>query len=278
MKQVWAVSLILFGLLYSQKKDECCISATEEFAMLAHDMTFVALHDAPEPFEFVSEGGVMKHIPAEDSVDVRIYEVKASKPTNKYLFVIHEWWGLNDYIKQESEKLQQELGSVNVIALDLYDGKVATTPDEARQYVQSVQQKRVQTIISAALRYAGKNARIATLGWCFGGGWSMQSALMIGKQAVGCVIYYGMPEKDVERLKTLQCDVIGIFGTQDRSISPEVVAEFQKNMKAAKKNLEVHNYDAVHAFANPSNPKYDKANADDAHAKVVKFLKAKFGI
>jgi carboxymethylenebutenolidase len=278
MKQAYVVVFILAGSLFGQKKETCCISATEEFSMLTRDMTFAALHEAPEPFEYVSEGGVMKYIPADDSIEARIYEVRAAKPTHNYLFVIHEWWGLNDYIKQESEKLQKELGNVNVIALDLYDGKVASTPDEARQYVQSVQQKRAQTIISAALHYAGKNARIATLGWCFGGGWSMQSALMIGKQAVGCVIYYGMPEKDVERLKTLQCDVIGIFGTQDRNISPEIVAEFQKNMKMAKKNLEVHNYDAVHAFANPSNPKYDKAHADDAHGKVIKFLKAKFGI
>jgi carboxymethylenebutenolidase len=95
------------------------------------------------------------------------------------------------------------------------------------------------------------------------------------KQAEGCIMYYGMPEKDIAKLKTLHCDVLGIFGTQDGFITPKIVEEFQQNMKKAKKNLEVHNYDAVHAFANPSNPKYDKEKADDAHVKAVAFLKAK---
>lgn len=279
MRQLFISLFLLCIPLIGQEKESCCSqTATEEFAAFGKEMAFVALHEAPEPFVFKTEGGSMKMIPAADKKDVRIFEVEAPKPTKKYLFVFQEWWGLNDYIKQESEKLQKELGDVTVIALDLYDGKIATTPQEASQYVQSVNEKRIQTIIKAAMNYVGKNAQVATLGWCFGGGWSMQSALQLGKQAVGCVIYYGMPEKDVKKLKTLKCDVVGIFGTQDGHISPKVVAEFQKNMKAAKKNLEVHNYNAVHAFANPSNPKYDKEHADDAHEKVMTFLKAKFGL
>jgi carboxymethylenebutenolidase len=187
--------------------------------------------------------------------------------------MIHEWWGLNDYIKREVERLQKELGDVTVIALDLYDSKVATDPQTAGQYVSGLKETRARAIIQAAIEYVGKEAQVATLGWCFGGGWSMQTALMLGKQASGCVIYYGMPEKDVKKLKTLRCDVIGIFGTQDRNITPKVVEEFQKNMKTAKKKLTVYNYDAVHAFANPSNPKYDKEKADDAHVHVLAFLK-----
>ncbi|MEW5799217.1 MAG: dienelactone hydrolase family protein [Bacteroidota bacterium] len=279
MKKMLLCIVIAVASLAGQSKEPCCsMSATEEFSSMGGDLAFVALHEAPEPFSLKLEGGSMKMIPAADKKDVRIFEVKAANPTNKYLFVFQEWWGLNDYIKLESEKLQKELGDVTVIALDLYDGKIATTPQEASQYVQSVKDKRIQTIIKAAIQYVGKDAKIATLGWCFGGGWSLQSALLLGKQAVGCVVYYGMPEKDVKKLKTLNCDVLGIFGTQDQHISPKVVAEFQKNMKAAKKNLEVHNYDAVHAFANPSNPKYDKVHADDAHEKVMTFLKAKFGL
>lgn len=272
-------AVAIAGSLAAQIKEPCCsLSATEEFASMGNDLAFVALHEAPEPFALKLEGGSMKTIPAADKKDARIFEVKAPNPTNKYLFVFQEWWGLNDYIKLESEKLQKELGDVTVIALDLYDGKIASTPQEASQYVQSVKDKRIQTIIRAAIQYVGKDAQIATLGWCFGGGWSLQSALLMGKQAIGCVIYYGMPEKDVKKLKTLNCDVLGIFGTQDQHISPKVVAQFEKNMKAAKKNLEVHNYDAVHAFANPSNPKYDQVHADDAHAKVMTFLKSKFGL
>lgn len=279
MEKILLCFAVIAGSLTAQTRDHCCSqTATEEFSSMGADMAFVALHEAPEPFALKLEGGAMKTIPASDKKDAIIFEVKAPNPTNKFLFVFQEWWGLNEYIKKESEQLQKELGDVTVIALDLYDGKIASTPQEASQYVQSVKDKRIQTIIKAAIQYVGKDARVATLGWCFGGGWSLQSALLLGKQASGCVIYYGMPEKEIKKLKTLQCDVLGIFGTQDQHISPKVVAEFQANMKKAKKNLEVHNYDAVHAFANPSNPKYDKVHADDAHAKVMTFLKTKFAL
>ncbi len=278
MKLLLFMTVVCAVLSSAQEKASCCgPAATEEFAAFGKDMAFVSLHESPAPMEFKAETGAMKTIPSADSQEVNIFEVPAAKPTKKYLFVFHEWWGLNDYIKQEAEKLQKELG-VNVIALDLYDSKVATDPQTAAQYSQQVKAERAQAIIKAAIEYVGKDAQVATLGWCFGGGWSMQSALLLGKQAVGCVIYYGMPEKDVKRLKTLHCDVLGIFGTQDGYITPQVVAEFQKNMKAAKKNLEVHNYDAVHAFANPSNPKHDKEKAADAYKKTIAFLKAKFRV
>ena len=281
MKKILFVAFFCAGMSLAQEKESCCEpSATEEFAAFGKDVAFVSLHESPAPFVFDQENGLrgtMKEISSEDTQKVRIYEVKAATPTNKYLFVFQEWWGLNDYIKQESDKFQKELG-VNVIALDLYDGKVTNDPQTAGQYSGQVKTERAQAIINAAIAYVGKKAKVATIGWCFGGGWSLQSALFLGKQAVGCVLYYGMPEKDVKRLKTLHCDVLGIFGTQDGYITPQVVAEFQKNMKAAKKNLEVHNYDAVHAFANPSNPKHDEEKTKDAYAKTIAFLKAKFGV
>jgi len=281
MKKAVLAVFVCMTLGRSQDESSCCeLTATEEFSAFGKDVAFVSLHESPTPLIVIQESGmvgIMKEIPSADTQKARIYEVKAAKPTNKYLFVFQEWWGLNDYIKQESDKLQKEL-SVNVIALDLYDGKLATDPQTAAKYSGEVKEKRAQAIINAAIAYVGKNANVATLGWCFGGGWSLQSALLLGKQAIGCVIYYGMPEKDVNKLKTLNCDVLGIFGTQDGYITPKVVEEFQKNMKEAKKKLEVRNYDAVHAFANPSNPKHDEEKTKDAHAKTIAFLKAKFGV
>ena len=103
----------------------------------------------------------------------------------------------------------------------------------------------------------------------------MQAALLAEKHAVGCVMYYGMPEKNMERLKKLNCDVIGFFGTQDNFINPEIVKQFKEDMGKTTRKLTVHNYDAPHAFANPSNPKYNKEYADDAHAKALAFLKEK---
>ncbi|MFA6470047.1 MAG: dienelactone hydrolase family protein [Bacteroidota bacterium] len=266
--------LILSNVLLAQKNNPCCApTATEEFAAFGKDMAFVTLHDAPEPFVFQAAGGSMRTIKTSDGTDTQIFEVKSSSTTNKYVFVFHEWWGLNDYIKQEAEQLQRDLGEVNVIALDLYDGKVAMSQDSARKYVGAVDDDRARIIIRAVMDYAGETASVATLGWCFGGGWSMQAALMLGKQAAGCVIYYGMPEKEVVKLKTLNCSVLGIFGTQDGYINPQVVSEFEKAMKAAGKKLTVKNYDAVHAFANPSNPKYDKEKSALANAEARLFLK-----
>ncbi|MEI7907385.1 MAG: dienelactone hydrolase family protein [Bacteroidota bacterium] len=277
MKNMMLMVIVLLSGAFAGDKKPCCApTATEEFAAFGKDMAFVALHEAPVPFVFEAVAGEMKTIKTSDGSDANIYEVKSIKKSDNYLFVFHEWWGLNDYIKQEAEQWRRDLKNVNIIALDLYDRKIAEVPDSAKKYVGEVKEERARAIIKAAIDYAGENAKIATLGWCFGGGWSMQTALMLGKQASGCVIYYGMPEKDVTKLKTLNCDVLGIFGTKDGFINPKVVAEFEKNMKAAKKKLTVKNFDAVHAFANPSNPSHDKEKTAEANAAALAFLKSKF--
>jgi carboxymethylenebutenolidase len=279
MRTIVLYCITAVAALHAQQNDPCCgATATEEFAAFGRDMAFVALHEAPVPFEFRSSGGELKSIGTSDKIDALIYEVKSDEPTVNYILVFHEWWGLNDYIKQEAERIRRDVGNVNVIAVDLYDGRIAETPDSARIYVAAVKEERARTIIKGVIDYAGKKAKIATLGWCFGGGWSMQAALMLGKQAAGCVVYYGMPEKDVKRLKTLQCDVLGIFAQKDGHITPQVVDEFQKSMKAAGKKAEVKMFDAVHAFANPSNPNHDKSMAAEAHVAVVAYLKNKFGL
>jgi carboxymethylenebutenolidase len=88
------------------------------------------------------------------------------------------------------------------------------------------------------------------------------------------VMYYGRPEKDIEKLKTLKTDVLGIFGSQDQGIPPATVAEFEGNMKTAGKVITVKMYDAVHGFANPSNPKYDATATADAYSHALSYLKS----
>ncbi len=253
----------------------CCTpSATEQFALLANDKDFMMQHDAPLPFNYKSAAGADITFKAADGTDAHGWMVKASKPTNYYIFVFQEWWGLNDYIKQETEKLANELG-INAIAIDLYDKQVAATPDEARKLMQSVTADRDMNIVKGAYNYVGSKAKVFTIGWCFGGGWSLQAAIAGGSNVVGCVMYYGMPEKDVDKLKTLNCDVIGFFAQKDGGITPQVVEDFKTNMKTAGKNLTAYEYDAVHAFANPSNPNYNKEATEDAHTKAIAFIKAR---
>jgi len=257
----------------------CCArpggpNATEAFAMLATDKDFSGGHDAPLPYSYAGDGQAIT-FKTTDGQTGHGFEIKSAKPSNKYLFVIHEWWGLNDYIKKEAATYAQEMPGVNVIALDLYDGQVATTPEEAGKLMQGVKTERAAAIIKGAQLYAGPKAQFASVGWCFGGGWSLQSALLGGKQTVGCVMYYGMPEKDVAKLKTLNSDVLGLFAEQDKWISPAVVKQFEKDMAAAGKKATVKEYPADHAFANPSNPKYNKELATDAHQKALAYLKAR---
>ncbi|MFA6541788.1 MAG: dienelactone hydrolase family protein [Bacteroidota bacterium] len=276
MKYLFILTALCISPLSAQENESCCgPTATAEFASLGMNVLFAANHLAPEPFVYKTDGGSMMEIPAADKKNARIFEVPSKNPTKKFVFMIHEWWGLNDYIKQEAEHLQKELGDVTVIALDLYDGKVAADPKSAGEYMGAVKEQRVRTIINAAIAHAGKDAKVATIGWCFGGGWSLQASLQLKKQAAGCVMYYGMPEKDLKKLKTLNCDVLGIFAGQDQWINAKVVDAFKKNMKAAKKNLEVHVYDADHAFANPSNPKFDREKAGEAHTLALAFLKSR---
>jgi carboxymethylenebutenolidase len=278
MKKIIIPFLLLWisTLSFAQQKMSCCAaSATESFAQLASDKEFVLSHPLPLPFAFKSENGNAITFKASDGTDAYGWEIKAKQPTTNYLFVIHEYWGLNDYIKKESETLWSALGNVNVIAIDLYDKKIATTREDAGKYMQSVTTERADAIINGALSYAGTNAKIYTIGWCFGGGWSLQASLLAGKQAAGCVMYYGMPEKDVEKLKTLHADVLGLFANKDQWINPKVVDDFVADMKKADKKLIVKRYEANHAFANPSNPSFDKEAKEDAYQTTLAFLKAR---
>ncbi|RSK29629.1 dienelactone hydrolase family protein [Hymenobacter metallilatus] len=262
----------------AQTSMSCCTkpaagqNATEVFAMLASNEDFSGGHDAPLPFTYAGEGSMIE-FKTTDGQTGKAFEIKSNTKSDKYLLVIHEWWGLNDYIKQEAARFAKELPGVNVIALDLYDGQVATDADQAGKLMQGVKTERAQAIIKGALQYAGPNAQIASIGWCFGGGWSIQTALLAGSKAKACVAYYGMPEKDVAKLKTLNTSVLFVFAKQDKWINQEVVDQFRKDMAAAKKDLTVKTYDADHAFANPSNPKYNKPFADDAHAASVAYIK-----
>lgn len=246
----------------------------EQFRQEASTAAFASLHEKPVPFTLEDAAGKPVSFKAADGSTAMGYEIRSSKKTNKWVFVIQEWWGLNDYIKRESEILSRELDNVNVLALDLYDGKVAATPDSAMKLVQAAKTERLENIIKGALVYAGANAEIYTIGWCFGGMWSLQATLLAGKQAAGCVMYYGRPETNMEKLKTLNCDVIGFFGNQDRSPSPEMVTRFEADMQAAGKKLTAYKYEANHGFANPSNPSFNKEATADAHVKAIAFLKA----
>jgi carboxymethylenebutenolidase len=274
------------GTGLSMGKSSCCIqednasdglSTDGIFKEQAGSADFGKLHEEPLPFTLANPIGSDIIFNCIDGTPGRAYFIKAANPTKNYLIVIQEWWGLNDHIKQEAEKFYGSLNNdVNVIAVDLYDGKVANTVDSAQKYImEALGSKRKEVVLQGAMDFAGKDANIYTIGWCFGGMMSLQTAINGGKNVKGCVMYYGQPEKDDARINKIQCDVLGIFGTKDRGIPNEAVDEFAGKMKKSGKNFELVRYDAVHAFANPSNPGYNKEFGDDAYGKSVAFLKAR---
>lgn len=265
-----SILLLFFNSAFTQMS--CCAgTATEKFARLASNKSFVRLHDNPVPFTSQHADGHAITFTTPDGKDGYGWEVISPNRSDNYLFIFHEWWGLNDYIKKEAEKLSADL-KINVIAIDLYDKQLASTAAEASKLVQSVKTDRAMAIIHGAYNYVDKNAKVFTLGWCFGGAWSLQAAIEGGKQVKGCILYYGMPEDNVNRLKMLDCAVMGFFANKDNGITPEMVDEFLDNMQKADRKLYVYRYDAVHAFANPSNPSYNKAATEDAYKKMVEFI------
>jgi carboxymethylenebutenolidase len=241
----------------------------------AFDPIFQSLHPTPQDIDFV-EMGKNINFPTPDGGDAKAYFVKAKKKSKKWLFVYQEWWGLNDHIKRQADKFYEDLGGdVNVIALDMYDGKSTTDRQEAAKLMTGAKEERLQSIVKGASKFAGRKAKIANVGWCFGGGWSLKSALELGKKSIGSVIYYGMPVRDVAQLKTLKCDVLGLFATEEY-ISKEIIEEFATAMKTAGKQLEYKIFPGVHGFSNPSNPKYDEKLSGEAYSMAIKYLKGKY--
>lgn len=210
-----------------------------------------------------------------DGATARAYTLKPTQAGNKFLFVFHEFWGLNDQIRREADRLADSLGKVTVMALDLYDGKVTDNSDEASKLMSAVKPQRCEAIIKGALALAGENAKVATIGWCFGGGWSLRSSILAGHRGAGCVLYYGMPVEKADELAPLQASVLGIFARQDGWINEKVVGKFEALAKATGKQLNVQWYDAEHAFANPSSPRYNEQAAREANAEALAFLREK---
>jgi len=254
---------------------ECLNMETQQaYQLEASTPAFAAMHPNPMVVNPENLLGKMIGFEAADGKQAFAYFIPSKKKSNKYLIVIQEWWGLNDNVKMESDKYYTDLGNVNVIAVDMYDGKVAATPDSAMKLMRGANMERMTAIMQGAIKYAGSKAAIYSVGWCFGGMWSLQTAILAGPQAKGSVMYYGRPETNMDKLKSIQCDIIGFFGNKDQSPSPTMVNDFEKNMKEAGKNLSVNRYEAGHGFANPSNPSFNAAATEDAYAKAIAFLKA----
>jgi len=192
------------------------------------------------------------------------------------LIVIHEYWGLNDWVKEQASKLSDQ-GYIT-LAIDLYRGKVATTPDMAHEIMRGVPEDRAKRDLHAAFEFLAslptvKPDRIGSIGWCMGGGYSLDVALQEPTLAAD-VINYGHLATDKDALKKINAPILGLFGGQDRGITPDDVHKFGAALDSMGKKIDIKIYDdAGHAFENPNNKDgYRPADAADAWQRTVAFL------
>jgi carboxymethylenebutenolidase len=204
------------------------------------------------------------------------YLIKSKTPSDNWLFVYHDRYGLSTEVKEEAYILWRDLGDVNVLAIDLYDGKVAKSSGQAMRFLMSSQYNRNISIIKGAISYVGTDAKIGSLGWSAGGAWSLQTAIYAGEKDVACVVYYGMPEYDVEKLKNLNTDVLAIFADKDTWITPNLASRFQEQMSEAGKELKEIEYKGTGDFAKKGSSKYHESNAQDAYSEVLSYLNERY--
>jgi carboxymethylenebutenolidase len=220
----------------------------------------------------------------QDSQGYLVYPLSTNDTLSNKLpavIMVHEWWGLNENIKNMANILARQ-GFV-VLAADLYKGEVANTPQRATELVQSVRNNQNISIanLQSAVKYLGSlpnvdDSKIVSMGWCFGGGQSLQLALNSQEYPLAAtIIYYGTPLLTNESsLSEIKWPVLGIFGDKDQAIPLEQINLFRKSLDQNGITNEIHIYKGVgHAFANPSGDNYAPKETQDAWQKTLSFLK-----
>jgi carboxymethylenebutenolidase len=226
---------------------------------------------------FAADGKTVSYKSGDETVQGIVYTPAGSGPFPA-MIVIHEYWGLNDWVKEQSSKLADE-GYV-ALAVDLYRGKVATTPDMAHEIMRGVPEDRAKRDLHAAFEFLAsqpnvKKDRIGAIGWCMGGGYSLDVALQEPTLAAD-VINYGHLATDRDAIKKIHAPILGLFGAQDHGITPDDVRKFGETLDQLGKQIQVKIYeDAGHAFENPNNKDgYRAADAADAWKRTLDFLAA----
>lgn len=217
--------------------------------------------------------GEMLSLPLEAGGSALAYVARPKGATTGGILVLHEWWGLNAHVKASADAFAAK--GYLALAVDLYGGKVAATPEEAGKLMQGLDAAHAAAVEKAGVGWLKKNLHgkpIATLGWCAGGGQSLLASLGSPQDVSATVIYYGLPVTDVAQLKKLRGPVLGIWAKKDGWITPDKVEAFDKALTAAGVKHTFYSFDADHAFANPTGAHYNPPAAAEANALVAKFL------
>ena len=198
------------------------------------------------------------------------------------VIMIHEWWGLNDNMKTMANTLAKQTGYV-VLAVDLFKGQSTKDSKQAMQLVGGVTANPQEAIsnLQSAVNYLislpfVNSSKISSIGWCFGGGQSLQLALHSEQHPLfATILYYGTPlVTDKQELLKIKWPVLGFFGDRDQSIPLSQINSFKSALESNGITNQIHIYKGLgHAFANPSGANYAPQQTADAWEKTVAFLK-----
>ena len=193
------------------------------------------------------------------------------------VIVIQEWWGLDDWVKDQARALAKE--GYEALAVDLYHGKVTNKQEEAHQLMMGLPPDRAIRDLKGAYSYLASRAdvkkdRIGAIGWCMGGKYTLELATQ-EPNLKAAVAYYGAPPTEPAAIARIKAPILGNYGAEDKGPAPEQVKAFEEALKKAVKPVDVKIYaGAGHAFANPNNPwkGYREDSAKDAWARTVAFF------
>ncbi len=203
------------------------------------------------------------------------YAAIPDTPTGKAMVIVHEWWGLNEHVKDIANRYAEE-GFI-AIAPDLYRGKIAANPEEASRMMHALQiEDGIDTIHGAAAKARGEYGieSFGITGYCMGGTFALRAACDLQDFKASAPFYGDIPEDDV--LMRLSTPTVFISGTRDAWITPEKVAGLERAAAQYGLPVESKKYDADHAFFNDTRPEvYNQSAAEDAWRKVTGFFKDK---
>lgn len=215
---------------------------------------------------------------ADASGDVVGYHAHPDDGATVGVVLIHEWWGLNDNIRGVADRLAGH--GFTTLAVDTYGGESATDADGARSLMMAALDDPAALVANTAaaaqwLRDEAGASHVVVMGYCYGGGLSLNTAIDAADAVDGAVIYYGHVTDDADRLAAIDDPVLGFFGALDQGIPVDGVRGFEAALTEAEVDATIHIFeDADHAFANPSGQRYQAEAAETAWDETLSFLRA----
>lgn len=221
-------------------------------------------------------GTVLKTKSGNDTIEVEQFlPMGVMRAKGPAVILIHEWWGLNDWVRDQARTIAA--AGYSVYAVDLYRGQVATDADTAHQLSRALPHDRAMRDLEATTKMVraltGNAAKVGVIGWCMGGGLAIDFATAEPNLQAVVVNYGALPTEDATLAK-IQAPVLGNFGGLDKGIPPASVEAFEKQMKALGKQVDTKVYpDAGHAFENENNKGgFNAADTADAKRRTMIFL------